>query len=31
MKVVGMYVNFPMTLVLPPSDIHNVSYDQNNT
>ncbi|KEH40521.1 hypothetical protein MTR_1g029880 [Medicago truncatula] len=31
MKVVIMDVKFPMDLVSPSSDIHNVSYDQNTT
>jgi len=31
MNVVGMDVRFPMALVSPLSNIHNVSYDQNTT
>jgi len=31
MKVVGMDVRFPMTLVSPQPDIYNVSYHQNIT
>jgi len=31
MKVVGMNVSFLMALILPQSDIHNLSYNQNTT